>query len=293
MNNKVIKVPHELEVNPYDQNILKLCGFSVVETCSFINRNNTGSMFLEDHLLLVVLQGTCTLRYGDTEYAIGKNEMALLQKSIVVEYQLSSDLTDARPDYMMFFFKNELLSDFIKMADINITRPDISVPISVATVGDCLLRYIESLRPSFTSPEKVNDNWVKLKLLELLFDIANEDQQMMRQLLQLKQPVRSNIVTIMEANLFNPVSLSDLAYLSGRSLASFKRDFYAIYNMPPARWLREKRLHKAKEMLAKSSMSVTSACFATGFENVAHFSRIFKEYFGTPPSLYKQIASTV
>lgn len=287
MNNKVIKVPHELEVNPNRQDILKLCGFTVVEACSFINRNNTGSMFLEDHLLLVVLQGTCTLRHGDTEYAIGKNEMALLQKSIVVEYQLSSDLTDTRPDYMMFFFKNELLSDFIKMADIKITSPDISVPISVATVGDCLLRYIESLRPSFTSPEKVNDNWVKLKLLELLLDIANEDQQMMRQLLQLNQPVRSNIVTIMEANLFNPVSLSDLAYLSGRSLASFKRDFYAIYNTPPARWLREKRLHKAKEMLANSSMSVTSVCFATGFESVAHFSRSFKEYFGTPPSLYK------
>ncbi|WP_371366445.1 hypothetical protein SRRS_08030 [Sporomusa rhizae] len=287
MNNKVIKVPHELEVNPYGQDILKLGGFSVVETCSFINRNNTGSMFLEDHLLLFVLHGSCTLRYGDTEYAIGKNEMALLQKSIVVEYQLSSDLTNARPDYMMFFFKNELLSDFIRMADMSITRPAISVPISVATVGDCLLRYIESLRPSFTSPEKVNDNWVKLKLLELLFDIANEDQQMMRQLLQLNQPVRSNIVTTMEANLFNPVSLSDLAYLSGRSLASFKRDFYAIYNTPPARWLREKRLHKAKEMLANSSMSVTSVCFATGFESVAHFSRSFKEYFGTPPSLYK------
>jgi transcriptional regulator GlxA family with amidase domain len=44
----------------------------------------------------------------------------------------------------------------------------------------------------------------------------------------------------------------------------------------------------AKEMLLHTSLSVTDVCFSTGFENVAHFSKVFKERFGVAPSTCKQ-----
>lgn len=293
MNNRVIKVPHGLTVAPHNQRILKVGGFSVIESCVF-TEGKTGSLFLEDHLLLFVLCGTYTVRYGNQEYIVRKNEMVFLQKAIVVEYQKSGESNDDNLlDYMMFFLKDELLTEFIKMADIKNTRPEKSVAVSVKPIGDCLLRYIESLRPHFNSPDKVNETLIKLKLLELLFDLANEDQHIMQQLLQLKQQVRSNIAAVVEENIMNPVSLHDLAYLSGRSVSSFKRDFQAIYNTSPSQWIREKRLLKAKELLTNSCMSVTDICFATGFESVAHFSRTFKDHFGVPPSLYKQTAAAM
>jgi AraC family transcriptional regulator, exoenzyme S synthesis regulatory protein ExsA len=92
-----------------------------------------------------------------------------------------------------------------------------------------------------------------------------------------------------EENTFNPVSLNDLAYLSGRSLSTFKREFKDVYNTPPLQWIRNRRLDRARELLTHSPLSVTDICFTTGFENVAHFSKVFKERFGISPSRFKQL----
>ncbi|WP_219835770.1 AraC family transcriptional regulator [Paenibacillus sp. R14(2021)] len=86
----------------------------------------------------------------------------------------------------------------------------------------------------------------------------------------------------------SPVTLQDLAYLSGRSLSTFKREFQALYNTSPLQWIRGKRLDMARDMLTHTSMSVTDVCFTTGFENVAHFSKVFKERFGVSPSAVKK-----
>ncbi|MBQ9230659.1 MAG: helix-turn-helix transcriptional regulator, partial [Prevotella sp.] len=82
----------------------------------------------------------------------------------------------------------------------------------------------------------------------------------------------------------SPISLDELAYLSGRSLSSFKREFQDIYGEPPARWIRAKRLSKAHDMLRSSSLSVADVAYSLGFENPTHFSRIFKQQYGYAPS---------
>ena len=86
-----------------------------------------------------------------------------------------------------------------------------------------------------------------------------------------------------KTNYTSPISLEELAYLSGRSLSSFKRDFQSIYNTTPAKWIREKRLSKAHQMLQSSQMSVAEVAYSLGFENPTHFSRIFKQQYGISP----------
>jgi AraC-like DNA-binding protein len=136
-------------------------------------------------------------------------------------------------------------------------------------------------------PDRINPGLIKIKLLELLFDLADADDKLLFQFLQIKRKEKRHITEIIEENLFNPVSLNDLAYLSGRSLSSFKRDFQSIYNTSPLQWIRNRRLDRAKELLANSSLSVTDVCFSTGFENVGHFSRVFKKRFGISPSMVR------
>lgn len=82
--------------------------------------------------------------------------------------------------------------------------------------------------------------------MELLYDVAECNRNMFLQILQLHEPVRTDIRNVVEQHYASPVSVSELAYLSGRSLSSFKRDFQNIYNVAPATWIREKRLEKAK-----------------------------------------------
>ena len=289
METKIVRVPQGLTSAPYNQKSLKFKDLSVIESCVFSD-TRTGTMFLEDHLLLFVLEGTYKARHGREEYTVRKNQMVLLKKAVVIDYHKAAELgQDSRVEYMMFFLKDDLLKDFIKIADIKSLSTDESaaVPVSVREVNERLLKYLDSLKPYFSESEKIEENLIRLKLLELLFDLTNTDQNILAQLLQLNQISRKNIKAIVEENLLNPVSLNELAYLSGRSLSSFKRDFQALYNMPPSQWIREQWLEKAKDLLLNKSMSVTDVCYTTGFENIAHFSRLFKSHFGYSPSSHK------
>lgn len=284
---KIAKVPQDLDNASLDHGILKMKGLSVVGLCTHSHATE-GTMYLQDHVLLFVLKGIYTVRFGDQEYTVRKNEMVLLQKAIVIQYEKYGEPdSEYELDYMMFFIKDDLLNEFIKMSNHKPSYDAALVPVSVKPMNDRLISYIDSIEPYFHEKDKIEDGLIKLKLLELLYDVVNADKSFLCQFLQLKHKKPLSIVEVIEDNLVNPVSLNDLAYLSGRSLSTFKREFQAIYNTSTFQWIRNRRLEKAKDMLTHSGVSVTDACFATGFENAAHFSKAFKKRFGIPPSAVK------
>lgn len=286
---RVVKAPQDLA----SITMLKIKGLSVIGACIY-SGVKTGTMYLQDHVLLFVLEGTYIVRFGKKEYKVRKNEMVLLQKAIVIEYEKFGESdSEYTLDYMMFFLKDELLNDFLNMSNIKYSYPSELVPVTVHSSNERLQSYITSLKPYFKESEKIEDELIKLKLFELLFNIVNADEKLLYQFLQLKRREPSSIVKVIEENLMNPVSLNDLAYLSGRSLSTFKREFQAIYNEPTFQWIRNRRLEKAKELLMSSGLSVTDACFATGFENVAHFSKSFKKKYGVSPSEIKKSSNLI
>lgn len=281
---RVVKAPKDLN----SIIMLKMKGLSVIGSCIYSDVK-TGTMYLQDHVLLFVLKGTYIVRFGNSEYKVRKNEMVLLQKAIVIEYEKFGEAdSEYVLDYMMFFLKDELLNKFINMSNIKYSNHSTYVPVTVRSVNERLQSYIASIKPYFKESKKIGEELIKLKLFELLFNIEDADEKILYQFLQLKHKQPSSIVKVIEENLMNPVSLSDLAYLSGRSLSTFKREFQGIYNEPTFQWIRNRRLEKAKELLVSSGLSVTDVCFATGFENVAHFSKSFKKKYGVPPSEIKE-----
>ncbi|HTJ50553.1 MAG TPA: AraC family transcriptional regulator [Cyclobacteriaceae bacterium] len=287
---KALKVPHELVNAPYYHRDLKLNGLSIVESCTH-TFSRTGSMFLEDHMLLVVLEGTNTITHGKKEFLVRKNEMVLLKKAIQIDYhKVGNPENNNAFDSMMFFLKDEFIIDFMKMAKVESTKTAEIVTVAVKPVKERLGKFVDSIKTYFSEPENIDGGLMRLKMLELLYALASTDKNILQQIIQLKQQIHADIPSVVEDNYANPVSLADLAYLSGRSLSSFKRDFFAIYQATPAQWIRDKRLSKARELLA-TDMTVKDVCFSLGFENVAHFSRLFKSHFGYTPSSVR-IATT-
>lgn len=86
----------------------------------------------------------------------------------------------------------------------------------------------------------------------------------------------------MEKNFRCDMSMSEFARASGRSLSTFKRDFKKISDLSPERWLTDRRLRAAIELL-KRGRRVSDTCFDVGFKNVSHFSATFKKKFGMTP----------
>ena len=277
-----------LEASSVSKKSLVLNGYKAIE--AYTNHQSTaGTLFLEENILFFVTEGTINIRYGKLDYVIGKNQMAFLKKDILIEYQTGNCQLDAtkKNEFILVSLKYELVKEFTKMAELSLTPRSEASPVTINTAGQQLSKYIDSLQPYFIQPEKVGGSLIKIKLLELLFYLAGSDNQILEQVLDLREHFRNNITNTVEENIMNSLSLSQLAVLAGRSLSSFRRDFLAIYNMPPSQWIRKKRLEKAQELLSSTTMTVTDICYTLGFENIAHFSRLFKSQFGYPPSEFR------
>lgn len=285
---KTIKAPQELMNGQDRTGSLQQNGLSVITFC-LQTQGRRGTYFLKDHLLLYVKTGIYTVRFRDREYTVRNNEMVFLHKSILIEYDKSGEPdSEYILDYMMFFLNEKVLQEFVQFADVKPIYPVSDfVPVSIIPVNELTKTYFDSLQPYFYNSDPISDGLVKVKLMELLFHLTDSNKKLLYQMLQPDSQENTSIDKIMEENFLNPVSLNDLAYLSGRSLSTFKRDFQAKYHTSPLKWIRNRRLDKAEKLLLETTLSVTDICYSTGFENITHFSKVFKIQFGVSPSEFR------
>ncbi|WP_454045438.1 helix-turn-helix domain-containing protein [Chryseobacterium sp. Marseille-Q8038] len=285
---KATIVPEELIGAPYYRNFLSIDSVNLVESCSHSIDDQKGGMFLKDHMLLFVLQGKNLITHGRKTYLVKKNEMVILKKNISITYdKTGSAETGEMYDSIMFFLKDEFISDFIKMAGITNSKTEKLADVNVKPVEEPLLSFITSIKGHFNAPDKIDKRLLRMKIMELLFDLTQVDHNLLLQLLQLKKQFVTDISTVVDENFMNPLKLEDLAYLSGRSLASFKRDFNTIYKVPPGQFIKEKRLTKAKDLLTATDWPVNEIGYAVGFESISHFSRAFKTLYGISPTVFR------
>jgi AraC-like DNA-binding protein len=85
-------------------------------------------------------------------------------------------------------------------------------------------------------------------------------------------------------------SLWHLSSQVGMSVFLFARVFRELVGMPPHKYLVHRRLNRARDLL-RSGMPVTDVCYAAGFNNLSHFIKTFRTYFGMLPSKLKASSS--
>ncbi|WP_336779956.1 AraC family transcriptional regulator [Paenibacillus illinoisensis] len=286
---KLIHAPKGMEQAPDKEGSLKWNGLIVIQFCLH-TQGTRGSFFLKDHLLLFVKSGVYTVKFRNEKYTVRSNEMIFLHKAIKVDYEKSGEPgTEYFLDYMMFYMNEDILQKFADFADWKTIHSINEVaPVSVISVNAPMRAYINSLKSYFNQSDSISDGLVGVKFMELLFHLAEANTNLLQQLLYPHPTERSQIEQVVEENVTNPVSIEDLAYLSGRSLSTFKREFRTLHNSSPLKWIRNRRLDLASQLLLESTQSVTDICFACGFENTTHFSKVFKMRFDLSPTEYRR-----
>ncbi|WBV58042.1 AraC family transcriptional regulator [Chryseobacterium daecheongense] len=106
-------------------------------------------------------------------------------------------------------------------------------------------------------------------------------------LFDFSEPGKIDLEEFMKKNYSYNVTLERFAYLSGRSLAAFKRDFKKIHSLSPHKWLMKMRLEEARRLIIEENQTPSSVYLFVGFENLSHFSTAFKKYYGFNPSSEK------
>ena len=93
------------------------------------------------------------------------------------------------------------------------------------------------------------------------------------------------IRAVVEAHLSDTdFEMPQLERALGMSRSQIFRKVRALTGRSPSLYMRSVRLHRAKELLQTTRMSVSEIAYEVGFATPAYFSTAFQEEFGAPPS---------
>lgn len=83
------------------------------------------------------------------------------------------------------------------------------------------------------------------------------------------------------------LNVDELARRMGFGRSSFYRKVNTLTGMTPNNYIRKIRMEESKKMLEESNLSISEIAYKTGFNSAFYFSKCFKEYYGMPPSQFR------
>jgi transcriptional regulator GlxA family with amidase domain len=98
------------------------------------------------------------------------------------------------------------------------------------------------------------------------------------------QPALAETVSLMMANIEEPLTAEDLAQHVGISRRQLERLFRRYLDTVPSRHYLQIRLERARDLVRTSGAPITEVALQCGFSSGAHFSTSYRNFFGLTPS---------
>ncbi|MEM7550303.1 MAG: AraC family transcriptional regulator [Bacteroidota bacterium] len=277
----MFKIPEDLLQMPERHQSIELEGCTIIESCHH-ETLVADSIYVNQRVLLCILSGKIEIDFEGGTAAIEEGQIGLLNKNVYAPYR-KFGTKDQGYASVLFFLNEDFINQFAQKRNLkpNKSTQDYEQFITEPTVQ--FLDFIKSVLNLFYSKLKHDKELLQIKMTELLIYLTNQHLEIIEQLLSGHNPNKKDLVEVMEQNYLKYASLEEFAVMSGRSLATFKRDFKEVFNTTPAKWLKQKRMDHAIYLLKHTNSNVTEVYNKVGFINYAHFSRAFKEHFGYGP----------
>ena len=186
------------------------------------------------------------------------------------------------PGFIRKIYKDEI-PDFHKQASTSNNSKKIKV--------DSLIQgFINNLIPYFENPELMDEELaiVKIKELVLLLLKSERRESMVEFFSELfATPTQLALQDVVENNLYNHVTIDQLAFLSGMSVSTFKREFKKHFSQSPGNYIRNQRMDKAKRLLKMGQKRINEIADACGYNDLSSFSHVFQKVVGQSPSSFR------
>jgi len=265
---------------------LETLSYSGIFISCFSADNTSCVHAAKDHTLLYLYSGRQVIEDKGERITIRPGECTFVRRDHRITMYKQPD--GGKPyQGISLTFKRNLLREFYNKLDRNDIPKNVSIPeksvFHIAPRPD-ITSLFQSLTPYFDSNIKPSEEVIKLKLQEGIYALLNTDKNFFPILFDFTEPWKIDILDFLNDNYMDDLTMDEIAAYTGRSLATFKRDFKKISELTPQKWIIRKRLEVAHEMIKHQRMKVKEACEDVGFKNLSHFSKIFKQAYGHPPT---------
>lgn len=246
------------------------------------------ALWSHHNYFVYVLEGKKIWHTPSRAFELTKGSCVFVRKGASIVEQFF----DAEFCGLIFFIPDDFICETLRPLEVKpLKSADTHAPVIPVQTDEILAAFMHAMLPYFTRSPKPDKSLLQLKFRELLLNVADNRHNL--EALSyfcslLHEPAAVSLRKIMEDNFCYNLKLEEYAQLCNRSLSAFKRDFQKTYDQPPGKWLLERRLAHARLLLMNANLSVSEVAYDSGFENFSHFSRAFRQHFGTPPATYRQ-----
>ncbi|SFN91365.1 AraC-type DNA-binding protein [Bizionia echini] len=227
--------------------------------------------------------GKKQVHFAGTTVAVNKDQSLLLKKG----NWLWTELLDTETIYYckLFFFSEKKLKEFLEKHKKNSKIVKEETPYFIIRNDSYISSYLNSLSTISEAPTVFADNLLSVKFEELMLYLLQKYGRKFELFLHsLIIKETSPFKKIVESKIHSNLKLEEIAFLCNMSLSTFKRHFIKEYKTSPGKWLKDKRLQKAKETLELGNLKPSDIYLDFGYNNLSNFSIAFKNKFGINPS---------
>lgn len=240
-----------------------------------------GEAFVADHIFSYILQGKQDVWLADQKYTYREGDFRFFRRNQLTKYVKST--TDGSFRSIAVHIDQSTLREVSEQygwkAD-GIYNPEAALLVQS---GPLLKGFIDSLVPYLQQPQ-IDERIVALKTRELVLLLVQHHPGFKNVLFDFSEPGKIDLEAFMSSHYRYNVPMDRFAFLTGRSLSAFKRDFEKHFHTIPGRWLLQKRLEAARFLIEERKEKPSDVYLDLGFEDLSHFSFAFKKAFGYAPN---------
>ena len=256
----------------------------IAYSCYF-NRNREGEQFASEHVLSYQISGKLTVNNSDNEYTFEEGDFRFVRRNQLIRF-VKQPPPGGMFSSLSVYLDQPILRSFSMEYGYQSEPAKRRQAEGVLHLKSGILvkSFMDSLLPYVDGDRLINQQLQTLKLREAIMILLQSDPAMKDILFDFSEPGKIDLEAFMNKNFQFNVHLNRFAYLTGRSLATFKRDFEHIFDTSPSRWLLQRRLQEAYYLIKEKGLAPSEVYLETGFEDLSHFSHAFKKTYGVPPS---------
>lgn len=240
--------------------------------------------FFPANCLIKVISGKLKIQISEESYTIESGQYGLVRKFQESILSKTWDEPEDRFFDIVFALHDTFIQEIIEDIPYPENRTFDKNPVIKINTSEALEKLFDSMKSFINDEVSFKEDIIKQKTQEALIELISEKPDLIPIFKENCQPEKANLAQMMNSMFLQNFTLEKLAFLSGRSLSSFQRDFRNIFNTTPHKWIKKRRLEYAKLLLTESNRPAMDIFIDAGFEDLGHFSRSFKEHFGINPS---------
>ena len=243
--------------------------------------------FVYEHVLGLIVSGTVDFYTDNKAVSYYAGTLSLIRKNQLVKAVKRPDPVSNKFISINIFLTQDALKKYSLEYSVESERVYTGEP-NVLMENDAFMRgYFDSLMPYVAKPEILTPILAQVKTTEAI-ELLLRNAVLKDFLFDFSEPYKIDLEAYMNRHFSYNVPLVQFAKLTGRSLSTFKRDFMKIFSATPEKWLQKRRLEMAHFLISQKNRKPSDVYLEVGFENLSHFSTVFKKEFGVNASSLAQ-----